>query len=178
MAGKIPEEELIQQLKARNPEAFSYLYDHYAPALMGVIQSIIPLKDDAENLLQDAFIKIWKYIDRFDPEKGRLYTWLLTICRNTALNDLRSRPKILQLDIQDGLGSVYEKKNFWEESSVENIGIKDVVNKLDEKHQVIIDLLYYHGYTQQEVSDALQIPLGTVKTRTRSALQILKTRLT
>jgi RNA polymerase sigma-70 factor, ECF subfamily len=171
------ETELVQGLLAQSPEAFATLYDNYSAAMLGIILTIVKNMEDAENLLQDSFIKVWKNMHRYDMAKGRLFTWLVTICRNTALNFLRSRDNISKIEIQDTENSVYTHKLATEPVHLNYIGVGKEVEKLDEKHRVVINLLYFWGYTQQEVAEHLNLPLGTVKTRTRMALQILKTQL-
>jgi RNA polymerase sigma-70 factor, ECF subfamily len=171
------ETELVHGLQARSQQAFTTLYDNYGNTMLSIIQTIVNNVEDAENLLQDSFIKIWKNIHRYDPAKGRLFTWLITICRNTALNFLRSRENIIKVEIQDAESSVYTQKLATEPVHLNYIGVGKEVEKLDEKHRVVINLIYFWGYTQQEVAEHLNMPLGTVKTRTRMALQILKNQL-
>jgi RNA polymerase sigma-70 factor (ECF subfamily) len=171
----IPEDDLIAALKARSQKAYSILYDNYAPTLLGIICKVVRNTEDAENLLQDTFVKVWKNIDSYDAGKGRLFTWLLNIARNTAINFLRSQRSIEQTDIQTLADGVYTEGNSLTDSiNVSHIGVNDTVSRLDPKLRQIIDLIYFEGYTQQEVADNLNMPLGTVKTRTRMALQQLK----
>jgi RNA polymerase sigma-70 factor, ECF subfamily len=171
------EAELIHGLQARSQQAFTVLYDNYGNTMLCIIHTIVNNIEDAENLLQDSFIKIWKNIHRYDASKGRLFTWLITICRNTALNFLRSRENIIKIEIQDTENGVYAQRLSTEPVHLNYIGVGKEVEKLDEKHRVVINLIYFWGYTQQEVAEKLNLPLGTVKTRTRMALQILKTQL-
>jgi RNA polymerase sigma-70 factor (ECF subfamily) len=171
------EEELVNGLKARSQQAFASLYDNYSAAMLGIINTIVNNVDESENLLQDSFIKIWKNIHRYDAAKGRLFTWLLTICRNTAFNFLRSRENFTKIEIQNDSNGVYTERLTCEPVHLNYIGVGKEVEKLDEKHRVVINLIYFWGYTQQEVAEKLSLPLGTVKTRTRAALQILKTQL-
>jgi RNA polymerase sigma-70 factor (ECF subfamily) len=171
------EEELVQNLKALDKRAFALLYDNYGAALLGVINNLVNNNDEAENLLQDVFVKVWKYINRYDHTKGRLYTWLVTICRNTALNYLRSQENIRKVEIRNTETGVYTQRLITEPKATDHIGLQKVVEKLEEKHRTVIDLIYYWGYTQQEVAKKLDLPLGTVKTRTRTALQLLKEQL-
>jgi RNA polymerase sigma-70 factor, ECF subfamily len=171
------EAELIQALQAQSAQAFESLYDNYSGAMLGIILTIVKNMEDAENLLQDSFVKVWKNMHRYDSSKGRLFTWLITICRNTALNFLRSRENISKIEIQDAESSVYTHKLATEPVHLNYIGVGKEVEKLDEKHRVVINLIYFWGYTQQEVAEHLNLPLGTVKTRTRMALQILKNQL-
>lgn len=171
----ISEEELVAALRTRSQKAYSVLYDNYAPALLGIICKVVKNSDDAENLLQDTFVKVWTYIDSYDTSKGRLFTWLLNIARNTAINFLRAQQKTEFTDIQTLTDGVYTERNSITDAiNVGHIGVADTVSRLDPKLRQIINLIYFDGYTQQEVADSLNMPLGTVKTRTRMALQQLK----
>lgn len=173
----LPEEELVPRLLARDRQAFTDLYDQYGNAMLGILVRLVNNPDEAENLLQDSFIKVWRYIDRFDASKGRLFTWLATICRNTALNYIRSSENRSKLPIQTGSECVYTEGLVTEPTQLDHIGIKKQVVNLEEKHRSVINLIYYWGYTQQEVAEKLNLPLGTVKSRTRTALQLLKEQL-
>lgn len=171
----IAEDELVEALKTRSQKAFSALYDNYAPALLGVIVRIVRDEAEAENLLQDTFIKVWKHIDQYRSERGRLFTWLINIARNTAINFLRSQKDIQKTEIHPDKNGVHLYGGpVADPAPVDYIGVSETVAQLDPKLKQIIDLLYFNGYTQQEVADGLGLPLGTVKTRTRTALQQLK----
>lgn len=167
----IPETTLIERLQSHSQEAFSALYDNYAPSLLGIIFNIVKDRDEAENLLQDSFVKIWRSISQYESGKGRLFTWLLTICRNTALDFLRKRGKLPTVEIQNAETNVYTNSI---KECIRDTGLQNEVEKLDPVYRQVISLIYFFGYTQQEVSAILQLPLGTVKTRTRTALQLLR----
>ncbi len=85
----IPEDELVALLKSGAANAMGILYDNYSGALYGVIVRIVEKEDAAEDVLQEVFIKIWKNISSYEPTKGRLYTWLVNIARNSAIDSLR-----------------------------------------------------------------------------------------
>lgn len=170
----ISEEDLIRGLIARDERIFALLYDHYSHALLGIILKIVKNEAEAENLLQDCFVKIWKNCHQYDSTKGRLFTWLLNIARNTALNFLRSAHLVEHVEIQEADTPVYTNKISVEITNVNYIGVNETVQLLDPKLRQIIDLIYYLGYTQQEVSQKLNLPLGTVKTRTRMALKQMR----
>ena len=170
-----PEDELVAALKERSQKAYATLYDNYAPALLGIICKVVKDSNEAENLLQDTFVKVWKNIDSYDASRGRLFTWLLQIARNTALSYLRSQKNAGHTTIQTIADGVYSDRNTITEAiNVSHIGVNDTVSRLDPKLRQMIDLIYFEGYTQQNVADDLNMPLGTVKTRTRMALQQLK----
>lgn len=170
----ISEEALVRGLLARDERIFALLYDHYSHALLGIILKIVKDEAEAENLLQDCFVKIWKNCHQYDSTKGRLFTWLLNIARNTALNFLRSAHLFEHVEIQQADAPVYTDKLTVEITHLNYIGINETVQLLDPKLKQVIDLIYYLGYTQQEVSQKLNLPLGTVKTRTRTALKQMR----
>ncbi|NUO02398.1 MAG: sigma-70 family RNA polymerase sigma factor [Saprospiraceae bacterium] len=169
------EQEAVAQLLAGDTAAFSRLYDRYSGALYGLILSIVEHEADAENLLQDAFVKIWRNIKYFDPEKGRLFTFLATIARRMALDFIRSAYKSNQKMIQSTDAAVSVEAPNSEIAKVDFIGMESLLSKLKPEQREIIDLIYFQGLTQQEVSDALQLPLGTVKSRCRTTLLHLRT---
>ncbi len=119
-------------------------------------------------------MKIWLKIGQYDEAKGRLFTWMLNVCRNTALNYIRSHHYPEPESIQTLDSWVYTEQTAFEHTELNYIGVWEMVQKLDRKLREVVDLIYYLGYTQQEVADKLGLPLGTVKTRTRTALQQIR----
>jgi RNA polymerase sigma factor (sigma-70 family) len=172
---KYTEENLVALLQQKDKTAFSELYDHYSGALYGVLLRIIPEEVIAQDILQEVFLKIWKNILQYDPSKGRLYTWMLNIARNSAIDYERSKQSKMDIKNQNIDNSVYEvnKQNHFS-INTDKIYLKEEVLKLSEEHQVLIDMIYYKGYTQEETAKALDIPLGTVKTRVRTAILQLR----
>lgn len=86
---KIEQDELIRRLKKGDKRSFELLYDNYSSALYGVVYRILRKEDAASNALQETFAKIWKKIQTFDDQNGRLYTWMINIARNTAIDKVR-----------------------------------------------------------------------------------------
>jgi RNA polymerase sigma factor (sigma-70 family) len=169
------QDELIVLIRERNQKAFAYLYDNYSKALFGVINNIVNNQEESEDVLQNTFMKIWNNFDSYDVAKGRLYTWMLNIGRNMAIDCTRSKHEKIKSKIQEPTDSVYHKnKLFVEDKSHESIGLKTIVDGLKEDQREIIDLAYYQGYTQDEISKKLNLPLGTVKTKVRQALLTLR----
>lgn len=167
------EHELVTLLKQREQSAFSYLYDNYAGSLFSIILNIVPDRDLASDVLQEVFIKIWKQIETYDNAKGRLFTWMLNISRNASIDAVRS--KAYQKNQQSG--ELTEKVYYAAgstETNTDKIGLRKVVHSLKEEYRVLIELSYFEGFTQDEISKMLAIPLGTVKTRMRTALTQLK----
>lgn len=163
-------------LRQKDNGAFSYLYDHYAGALHGIIKQIVLDAELANDVLQDVFVSIWKKIDTYDATKGRLFTWMLNIARNAAIDKTRSRA-FQQGTRQQALDNAQAVADT-ERPGVDDYGLKKVLFKLKEEQRMLIDLSYYQGFTHDQIAKALDIPLGTVKTRIRSALTQLRTLLT
>ena len=165
------ENELVASLKNRDNNAYRHLYTHYRGSLFSIISQIIPDTETAEDVLQEVFITVWNNIDKYDPGKGRLYTWLLNLARNTSINKTRSK-NYKSFKKNDDLGnyvnSIGETNTI--QQNINQIGLRKEVSKLKEEHKAVIELSYFNGFTQEEMSKALNIPLGTVKTRLRAAL--------
>ncbi len=165
------EDSLVASLKAKDKEAVNALYDNYSPALFGVILKIVRSEQSAEDVLQEAFIKIWKNAEQYDSSKGRLFTWLISIARNTAIDHIRSKGFRKELQTESNL--VYENERT-ESLNTDHIGLKEIVEKLKPDNKEIIDLIYFQGYTQAEAAENLNLPLGTVKTKVRISLRQLR----
>ncbi len=166
-----PESEIIALLKARDEKGLRVLYDHYSAALYGVIFRIVLEKETAEDVLQESFIKIWNNVASYDSSKGRLYTWLLNIARNTAIDKTRSknfRKESKVYSLEDFVYTVDKSHNH--STAIDHIGLKKFVDELKPEQKQLIDLLYFGGYTQSEAAEELKLPLGTVKTRVKAAL--------
>ncbi len=172
---KYSQEELIVLIGKGNQNAFAYLYDNYSQALFGVIFKIVNSQEDAEDILQQAFVKIWSNFESYNETKGRLYTWILTISRNLALDFLRSKNEKNKSKIQSLENFVYLlKSNNSLDLKNDYIGLNSILNILNLEEQELINLSYFEGFTQDEISKQLQIPLGTVKTKLRNSLQKLR----
>ena len=169
------EKFLISSLKKKDMNAFTYLYDNYSPALFGIIDRIVRSEEIAADVLQEAFVKIWKNMESYSGDKGSLFTWMLNISRNLAIDTLRSKQyknEIQNLNIDDLVYQVDKREQV--EARVDHIGLKEEVNKLKPEQRILIEKVYFDGYTQDEVSKELDIPLGTVKTRLRAAMNELR----
>lgn len=152
-----------------------YLYDHYSAAIYGVILRIVGKQELAEEILHDVFLKIWERFDGYDENKGRLFTWIVSIARNQAIDKTRSKEINKEKKTSGMDNSVSKVERFGKvEQRTEDIGIKDLLTCLPEDQRFIVEYLYFKGYTQQEVSNEFNIPLGTVKTRLRLAMQKLR----
>ncbi|MGI8952839.1 MAG: RNA polymerase sigma factor [Chitinophagaceae bacterium] len=165
---KISEEELVKLLKQRQQTAFSYLYDNYSGALFTIILSIITNKDLASDVLQEVFIKIWRQIESYDDAKGRLFTWMMNVARNASIDTLRSKSYQNTQQNRELTETVYAATTT--NTDIDKIGLHKIVHMLKEEYKVLVELSYFQGFTQEEIAKLLNMPLGTVKTRLRTAL--------
>jgi RNA polymerase sigma-70 factor, ECF subfamily len=171
----IAEDALVSLLQSKDERGFSILYDNYSSALYGVILKIVRSEEIAADVMQDAFVKIWKNIEGYNRSKGTLFTWILNVARNTAIDKIRSQEFQNSQKNQDLETSInFIDNQGSSQFDVDAIGIRKVVENLRPEHQQMIDLLYFQGYTQAEVSEEFNIPLGTVKTRVKAAVVQLR----
>lgn len=172
---QIDQDQLVIRIKARETEAFSYLYDHYSAAIFGSISRIINDEDVAQEVLQDAFMKFWDKIEQYDASKGRFFTWMVNISRNLAIDKLRSKEmkKVGKTDNIETYVSGIERDNL-SHLSVDTIGLKEMLTSLREEERFILEMVYFKGYTQSEISKEFDIPLGTIKTRLKMALKNIR----
>ncbi|MCC6279081.1 MAG: sigma-70 family RNA polymerase sigma factor [Saprospiraceae bacterium] len=167
--------QLISLLKAGDEGAYAKLYDDYSSLLYGIILRVVGDKRDAENLLQDCFVKVWQNAERYDAEKGRLATWLINIARNTAIDFTRSK-YYAQKTKNQTIDNFVDKDTGASAHviPVDTLGLRQLVKKLPPACREVIEWMYFEGYTQQEIADNFNIPLGTVKLRARTAMQELR----
>jgi RNA polymerase sigma factor (sigma-70 family) len=169
---KISEAALVARLRSRDNTAVSMLYDMYSATLYGVIFQIVKVDEIAEDVLQEAFIRIWKSFESYDEKKGRLFTWMINICRNLAIDKIRSKEfkmKVSTDELPTNGHPGFATYSF----NTDHIGVREAVDKLTPDQKQIIDLMYFGGLTQSEIAEEYDIPLGTVKTRARSAVKVL-----
>lgn len=171
---KIEEDELVALLINKEKRGIDILYDNYSAALFGIIQRIVLNDEIAEEVLQETFLKIWNNFGQYDPAKGRLFTWMVNICRNLSIDKVRSKDFVNQNKNQSIDNAVFlsDSKSSYDPDL---IGVREIVKKLEPEYKQVIDLLFFQGYTQSEAAEKLNIPLGTVKTRSRAAIQRLRT---
>ncbi|MBT8244503.1 MAG: RNA polymerase sigma factor [Winogradskyella sp.] len=166
------EQRIIQLLKRNDQYALNLLYENYSDSLYGAILKVTKNEEVAEDALQETFIKVWKNAQKYDPSKAKLFTWLFRIARNTAIDKLRSFNNRFHKEVQIDKSNVYILLSTKLNQDV--IDIKEHVSRLEEKYQIVLNALFFEGMTQQEASDELEIPLGTVKSRLKIGLRELK----
>lgn len=166
------EDQITQLLKTGDQQALNLLYDHYSASLFGAIIKVTRNQELAEDALQETFVKVWRYADKYDAKKAKLFTWLFRIARNTAIDKLRSHNLKFHKEVQIDKSDVYILPSTSLNQDV--IDLKAQLNKIEEKYQIVLNALFFEGMTQQEASEELDIPLGTIKSRLKIGLRELK----
>ncbi|MBD1365506.1 sigma-70 family RNA polymerase sigma factor [Mucilaginibacter sp. ZT4R22] len=171
----LSEEELVSALRNREKIAVEALYDMYSASLFGVISRIIADIPVAEDVLQETFVKIWNSFSGYSAEKGRLFTWMVNIARNLAIDKIRSKDFKNQAknhELENNVTFIDEQRNTVYKPEL--LGIRDLVSTLKPEQKSILDLVYFKGYTHVEAAEELGVPLGTIKTRLRMAILQLR----
>jgi len=174
------DEELAALIVARNEIAFRIVYDRYADLVYGVAMRVLADPAAAQDVVQDVFLRYWRVPGSFDPERGRFMSWLLSVARNRAVDEVRSRgrrrlhesPPAEGADDPVDEGAVDPARLAV--LSSERREIRAALQQLPQEQREAIELAYFGGFTQQEIAEQLRTPLGTIKTRVRLGMRKLR----
>jgi RNA polymerase sigma-70 factor (ECF subfamily) len=178
-AERLADEELMPLIGEKDPEAFEVFYDRHGGVAYSLAYRIVGEKAAAEDVTQEAFISIWKSGARFDRARGSVRSWMLSIVRNRAIDALRSRAgKAPKLSFDDDAileqrpsGELTEDEAMRRETATE---IRGALGELPGEQSKVIELAYFGGFSQSEISRMLGVPLGTVKGRMRLGLEKIR----
>lgn len=171
------EKEIVAHLENGDRKAIDLAYKNYGKALYGIILRVVKTGEIAEEVLQDVFVKIWLNAKSYNRTKGRLFTWMSNIARNAAIDSIRTARSKREQKTASIENPVYENIGGNEEMNIKDFALEKIINSLDEKHRLLIDLTYFQGYSQREIEKELGIPLGTIKSRLRLAINQLREKL-
>jgi RNA polymerase sigma-70 factor (ECF subfamily) len=172
---------LLPAVARGNVSAFEELYDRYASTVYGLLLRILSNADDAQEVLQETFVKAWTSAKMFDAVRGSEVAWLISIARSRGIDRLRSRK--VRLEREDEAG---REISFLEHStgaadtaiqSEERAAVRSALAELPQPQRVALELAYFEGLSQSEIAARLQEPLGTIKTRTQLGMKKLRERL-
>jgi len=173
-----PDAALVERMIAGDESALSTLYDRYSSMLFSMLMRILKDTSAAEEILQDLFLQLWRNPSRFDPSRGSLPSWLLVIGRNRAISRLRSRERREVSEDSDGfsMDSIPSPGNIEEEAQRSQLAqrLRSAMATLPPEQREAVELAYFEGMSQTEIATRTGSPLGTVKSRVRTAMQSLK----
>ena len=179
-----PDEELMAQLGRQDVQAFEVLYDRYGNLVYSVSLKMVGDVQAAEDVVQDVFLRVWRKPGHYNAARGRFLTWLLSVTRNRAIDERRSRGRRQHFEV--GSSPLEGDSLHSDEADDPALGalladeraaVRRVLAGLPPEQRSAIGLAYYGGFTQQEVARALGEPLGTVKTRIRLGMQKMRAAL-
>lgn len=182
MNERVEDLQLMKLIAIKDAPALEQLYDRYETPIYCFAHRIVNDVMMAEEVVQELFMRIWNFAERYESTQGKLSTWMFTLTRNIAIDILRKKQNRIQKQVAEHqqLNAIPDSRKAVEEE-VENNWIGDEVRQamksLNEDQQKVVEWIYYQGLTQQEVAERHAIPLGTVKSRVRLAIKQLKQRL-
>ena len=172
--------ELLQAVAAHDEAAetaLAQLYDRYRLILFGVLVRILNNREEAEDVLQEVFLQVWRRAADFDPNRGRPFTWLVTLARSRGIDRLRSlasRERVAAMSGAEEAADVVSDAATDAIRSEQRGVVNDALSQLPEEQKRLLMLAYFDGLTQSEIAERLGAPLGTVKTRMRSGMMKLR----
>ena len=186
-AGTAVDAELVRRMRSKDERALGTFYDRWFPVVHGVVSRMLESPDDVEDVVEEAFWQAWRQAERFEPERGSVQTWLLTIARSRALDRLRARRRLREDPLVDATTSEADTSaptpaapsdpladaEHAERSRIVRAALAD----LPAEQREALELGYFGGLSQSEIAEQTGLPLGTIKTRMRLALQKLRERL-
>jgi RNA polymerase sigma-70 factor, ECF subfamily len=168
---------LAERIRAGEAEALGELYDRYASMALGVALRVVGDREEAEDVVHDAFVAVWRKIDRFDAGRGSLRAWLMTVVRNRAIDRIRGRRASIDVDDADERSLLRTGPNPTWETALQNTSAVEVhaaLTSLPDEQRRAVELAYFEGYTYREVAELMGVPHGTASGRLRLALGKLR----
>lgn len=172
--------DLIAKMKAGDEQAFATFYDRFAPAVFSMIYAILRDQTESEDVLQEAFLQMWKRTSTYDPGRSSLFTWAVMISRHKAIDRLRARQRQARL-VDSAAKELDESVTNSDADAGDPFAQRDERNRvraalaqLGDAQREAIDLAFFGGLTQTQISEKLGTPLGTVKARIRRGLLALR----
>lgn len=173
----LQDEQMMRRILQRDEQAFADLYGQYGSLVYSLAVRVCQNAESAQEVTQDTFLKVWRQSDRWDPAKGKLVVWLLTITRYTAIDYLRREARQPQNSFKtlDDISETVGKNARVDEAAWQDRRIMlTLLSRLPPEQQQVIELAFYQGMSHSQISEYLRLPLGTVKTRLRLGIQKIK----
>ena len=166
-------EVLLGYVARGNQDAFSELYDRVSSQVFGVVRRVLRDPAQSEEVTQEVLVEVWRSASRFDPERGSATTWMLTIAHRRAVDRVRASQAAMDRDERAGRSAhrpAFDEVVEQVETRLEHEQVRQALSLLTDLQREAVTLAYYGGYSYREVSELLDVPLGTVKTRLRDGL--------
>lgn len=171
------EERIVSLLQEKNEQAIRLIFDRYGNAMLNAIIKVVGNRAMSEDVLQEVLVKVWKKGSTYSKGRGTLFTWLISISRNAAIDKTRSKEFSQAKKSTDLDNYVYDSESLSLRNSNLNElkgNVQEMVSLLDDSERKLVSMAFFEGYTHIDISKELDMPLGTVKTRIRSAIKKLR----
>ena len=180
---ELRDRELVSRIRGGDEDAFRGLFRRYAPSARALAQRVVRQPNLAEDIVQEAFLSIWESPDGYDPERGSVRSWLMTTVHHRAVDAVR-REEAHRRRVDEAAGDTVILVEDPADQVVEEVGLPQeraailtALDGLPAEQRQVIELMYFDGLTQSKIADRLQLPLGTVKSRTLLGMRRLRTSL-
>jgi RNA polymerase sigma-70 factor (ECF subfamily) len=173
----VADAQLAERIRAGQVEALGLLYDRHASVALATALRVVGKRDEAEDVVQDAFVAVWQKIDRYDAARGSLRGWIMTIVRNRAIDRVRARRTSVDIDDADERSLLRTGPNpTWEDtlSRASSNEVRAAMAALPDDQRRAVEMAYFEGYTYREVAQLTGVPVGTANGRLRLALAKLR----
>lgn len=174
MATTSVEDRISYLLADRDKQAVALVFENYGVLLYNTINRIVKDEAMSEDVLQTVLLKVWENGQNFDVSKGSLFTWLVSISRNSAIDKTRTRDFRITQESKQAVEVVSIAEEVFMEDESDKVYARQLIAQLSADHQKLINMSFIEGYTHKEICEHLEIPLGTVKTRIRMAIKHLR----
>ncbi len=172
---------LLERIVLKDQKALEKLYDLYSKIIYSIVLRIVKNQEDAEEILQNIFLQVWERAGSFNRSRGTVYAWLITLARNKAIDKIRSKDfrKNFNTVAFDNVIEIFENKYSTIEIDAATARerseyVKKALEQIPGEQRLVIEMAFFDGYTQTEISEKLSLPLGTVKTRSRQGMMKLQ----
>jgi RNA polymerase sigma-70 factor (ECF subfamily) len=173
--------ELVARMSAGDDRALSRFYDRWSRSVYAMVVQLVRDPDDADDVVEDAFYQAWRQASRYEPSRGAVSTWIITIARSRALDRLRSRRRLREEPLTPTAAEDAPTEKQDPAANAEDTErrerVADALRTLPPEQREVLELAYFGGLSQTEIAERTGQPLGTVKTRTRLAGQKLREKL-
>ena len=169
-----PDEHLLSHIAQRSETAFEAFYDRHSVVVYSLARKILRTQTDSEEVMQDVFVRVWNKAIDFDPTRGTVLAWLMTIAHHTAVDVYRRNQNRPTVELDDATINVLSHGLDAAELMLDRMVAAKALNMLEESDRLVLEALYFEGLSQSQLAARTGLPLGTLKSRARSALQRLR----
>jgi RNA polymerase sigma-70 factor, ECF subfamily len=169
-----PDEQLLSLMASRSEAAFEAFYDRHSTVVYSMARKILKTQSDAEEVMQDVFVRVWNKASDFDASRGTVLAWLMTIAHHTAVDVYRRNQNRPTVELDDNALNIASHNANATDLVLDQMIAANALAMLEATDRLVLEALYFEGLSQSQLAARIGLPLGTLKSRARSALQRLR----